>query len=85
MHSGPYHAAIVEVTPLRIRSMAFAVAIFILHAFGDAVSPTIIGMISDASGLAVAIFLAMLFLALGGVTSALAGHFYMKEHAAKAR
>ncbi|KAF0124925.1 MAG: sugar phosphate permease [Elusimicrobia bacterium] len=83
MHSGPYHAAIVEITPLKIRSMAFAVAIFILHAFGDAVSPTIIGIISDSSGLAVAIFLAMLFLAFGGITSALAGYFYMREHAGK--
>ncbi|OGS10774.1 MAG: hypothetical protein A2285_03335, partial [Elusimicrobia bacterium RIFOXYA12_FULL_57_11] len=43
MHSGPYHAAIVETVPVPMRSMAFALAIFILHAFGDAVSPFLVG------------------------------------------
>ncbi|MBI4803565.1 MAG: MFS transporter [Elusimicrobia bacterium] len=79
MHSGPYHAAIVEVNPVNMRSMAFALNIFIIHAFGDAVSPTIIGAVSDAAGLAFAIFLAVIFLFFGGVTSILAGYFYKKD------
>jgi len=78
-HSGPYHAAIVEIVPVNMRSMAFALDIFILHAFGDAVSPTIIGMVSDAWGLAIAIFLAALFLFFGGVTSIFAGYCYKKD------
>lgn len=78
-NSGPYHAAIVEVTPVNMRSMAFALDIFILHAFGDAVSPTIIGMVSDARGLAFAIFLAVMFLFFGGVTSIFAGYYYKKD------
>jgi len=79
IHSGPYHAAIVEIVPVDMRSMAFAVNIFILHAFGDAVSPTIIGMVSDARGLAFAIFAAALFLFFGGVTSIFAGYYYKKD------
>ncbi|MFA6435021.1 MAG: MFS transporter [Elusimicrobiales bacterium] len=78
-HSGPYHAAIVEIIPVEMRSMAFAVDIFILHAFGDAVSPTILGMVSDAGGLGLAIFLAVLVLFFGGVLSIFAGRCYKKD------
>lgn len=78
-HSGPYHAAIVEITAVDLRSMAFALNIFILHAFGDAVSPTLIGMVSDARGLPLAMLLSILFLFFGGVTSILAGHYYKKD------
>ncbi len=84
MHSGPYHAAIVEITPSNVRSMAFALDIFILHALGDALSPTIIGYVSDKIGLLIAIFFAAVYLIFGGFVSILAGKFYMKEHADKA-
>ena len=82
MHSGPYHAAIVETVPVPMRSMAFALAIFILHAFGDAVSPFLVGLVSDAAGLDVAIFLAMVYLLFGGVTSILAGEAYVRREEA---
>ena len=78
-YSGPYHAAIVEITPVNMRSMAFALNIFILHAFGDAISPTLLGMVSDVSGLGFAIFLAVMILFFGGVTSILAGRYYKKD------
>ncbi|MCX5790884.1 MAG: MFS transporter [Elusimicrobia bacterium] len=77
MHSGPYHAAIVETVPVPMRSMAFALAIFILHAFGDAVSPYLVGLVSDAAGLNVAIFLSVLYLFFGGITSIIAGEVYV--------
>jgi len=79
MHSGPYHAAIVEITNVRIRSMAFAMDIFILHAFGDAISPLLIGYISDKIGLLIAIFFAAIYLIFGGITSILAGYFYKRQ------
>jgi len=79
MHSGPYHATIVEVIPVKMRSMAFALDIFILHAFGDAISPVLIGFVSDKLGLLIAIFFSGLYLIFGGITSILAGHFYKKE------
>ena len=84
-HSGPYHAAIVETVPVNMRSMAFALTIFIIHAFGDAVSPFLVGLVSDAAGLSVAIFLAMLYLVFGGVTSILAGEAYEKDFHGKIR
>ncbi len=82
-YSGPYHAAIVETVPVTMRSMAFALNIFILHALGDALSPFLLGVVSDAAGLRAAMFLAMLYLLFGGVTSILAGETYKKDfHAA---
>jgi predicted MFS family arabinose efflux permease len=78
-YSGPYHAAIVETVPVTMRSMAFALDIFIIHALGDAVSPFLLGLVSDAAGLPVAIFIAMVYLLLGGVTSILAGEAYKKD------
>jgi MFS family permease len=82
-YSGPYHAAIVETMPVTMRSMAFALDIFIIHVLGDAVSPFLLGVVSDAAGLPVAMFIAMLYLLCGGVTSILAGEAYKKDfHAA---
>jgi len=78
-YSGPYHAAIVETVPVTMRSMAFALNIFVIHALGDAVSPFLLGVVSDAAGLPVAIFISMFYLLLGGVTSILAGECYKKD------
>lgn len=82
-YSGPYHAAIVEVVPVTMRSMAFAVDIFIIHALGDAISPFLLGVVSDGAGLPFAMFLAMIYLLLGGFISIAAGEAYKKDfHAA---
>ncbi|HBA59381.1 MAG TPA: MFS transporter [Elusimicrobia bacterium] len=78
-YSGPYHAAIVETVPVTMRSMAFALDIFIIHALGDAISPFLLGVVSDAAGLHLAIFLAMLYLFFGGLTSILAGEAYKRD------
>ena len=78
-YSGPYHAAIVETVPATMRSMAFAVDIFIIHALGDAVSPFLLGAVSDRAGLPAAMAISMLYLLLGGATSILAGETYKKE------
>lgn len=84
-YSGPYHAAIVEVVPVTMRSMAFAFDIFLIHALGDAVSPYLLGVVSDSSGLPVAMFLAMIYLLFGGVTSIMAGEAYKKDFHGKPR
>ena len=82
-YSGPYHAAIVEVVPVTMRFMAFALDIFIIHALGDAISPFLLGVISDSAGLPFALFLAMIYLLLGGFISIAAGEAYKKDfHAA---
>ena len=55
MHSGPLNAAIIAVSPGNMRSMAFAAFIFTMHALGDAVSPTLIGALSDQTSLKFAV------------------------------
>ncbi len=56
--------------------MAFAANIFIIHALGDAVSPTLIGLGSDAFGLANAMLVACAALGLGGAFCLLARRRY---------
>lgn len=46
-NTGPSNTAIANVTHPAMRSMAFAVCIFVIHALGDAISPVVIGNISD--------------------------------------
>ncbi|HAM51650.1 MAG TPA: MFS transporter [Nitrospiraceae bacterium] len=51
LNTGPLNTVIVTITKPTIRAMAFAVNIFFIHALGDAVSPTILGWLSDLWGL----------------------------------
>ncbi|MDR0291678.1 MAG: MFS transporter [Elusimicrobium sp.] len=57
---GPLNAAIVDATSRGIRSMAFALNIFIIHLLGDAVSPYVIGKVSDLTNLRMAILVCLL-------------------------
>ena len=49
-----------------MRATAYAANIFIIHALGDAISPAIVGAVSDRAGLATAFWIAPGALALGG-------------------
>ena len=60
---GPISASLVVLSSRRVRSMAFAINIFLIHALGDAISPSVIGKISDIWGLKMA-FLGTLALLL---------------------
>lgn len=51
LNTGPLNTVIVNVSPAKARAMAFAINIFAIHALGDAVSPAVIGSLSDAFGL----------------------------------
>lgn len=66
LNMGPLNSAIVAVTPLEKRSMAFAANIFVIHLLGDAASPTLIGWGSDHFGLTRALLAACLALGVGG-------------------
>ena len=55
LNTGPLNTVIVNVTGPAVRAMAFAVNIFFIHALGDAVSPTILGWLSDRWGLRAAL------------------------------
>ena len=51
LNTGPLNTVIVNVTAPLLRARAFAVNIFIIHALGDAISPAMIGWLSDLWGL----------------------------------
>ncbi len=51
LNTGPLNTAIINVTAPAVRAMAFAVNIFMIHALGDAISPTLMGALSDRWGL----------------------------------
>lgn len=47
-NSGPLNAAILNVSRPNVRATAFAITIFTIHLLGDALSPAIIGQLSDS-------------------------------------
>ncbi len=61
------NAAIINAVHPRIRSTAMSVNIFIVHLFGDAVSPPMIGWISDISDLKTAMMLTPIMIAVGAL------------------
>ena len=69
MPTGAIAAALVATTDEKIRSMAFALNILIIHLLGDAISPTLIGWASDMWNLKVAVFCASLMLLPGAWAS----------------
>ncbi len=49
LSTGPANTALANVTRPAIRSSAFAINIFMIHLLGDAISPNLVGRISDRS------------------------------------
>jgi hypothetical protein len=47
LNTGPVNTILANTTPPAIRSTAFALNIFLLHALGDVISPPIIGRVTD--------------------------------------
>ncbi len=66
LNTGPLNALIVAVTPPGLRARAFGLNIFAIHAFGDALSPALLGLVSDLTNLSTALTLPAFFLAMAG-------------------
>jgi MFS family permease len=64
---GPSNTAIANITSPRVRSSAFALNIFMIHALGDAISPPLIGAIADKSSLGVGFFVVSLMMFFSGL------------------
>jgi len=64
-NTGPANTILANVVSSSIRATAFAINILVIHALGDAISPTIIGFVSDLSDLRTA-FVGVSFLILVG-------------------
>jgi hypothetical protein len=54
-NTGPSNTALANVTAPVVRATAFALNIFIIHIFGDAVSPPLIGVVRDRWSMKVAL------------------------------
>jgi MFS family permease len=62
LNTGPLNTIIVNISHPFHRATAFALNIFIIHALGDAISPSVIGWLSDLSGLRSSLLTAPLFI-----------------------
>jgi len=68
-YSGPMNAMLANCCPVNIRGRGFSLASLMLHLLGDAISPLIIGGISDSTGnLRYGIILVPIAICLGGIT-----------------
>jgi hypothetical protein len=66
-NTGPTNTALANVTHPAVRSSAFALNIFVIHALGDAISPTVIGYIASISSMNVGLFVVSLMILVGGL------------------
>jgi MFS family permease len=68
-NTGPSNTIIANVTHPALRASAFAFNILIIHAFGDVVSPLVIGAITDASGknMNIAFLVVSVLVLIGGI------------------
>lgn len=81
LNTGPLNTVIVNVTRSGARAMAFAVNIFLIHLLGDAISPTIIGWLSDRHGLRAALMTTPLAVAVAAVFCLLCCRFIADDMA----
>ena len=64
---GPLNAAMANVLPADLRARGVAATTMVIHLFGDAASPWLIGVASDAVGLTAPVLVAGSMLAVAGV------------------
>lgn len=65
--TGPLNAAIVNSIGASIRSTAIALNLFVIHALGDAFSPHLIGLVSDATNLRIGLSITLFALTASGI------------------
>ncbi len=66
-NTGPSNTIIANVTTPAVRATAFALNIFVIHAFGDAISPPVIGWVADHWGLPTGFVVVSGMMVVGGV------------------
>lgn len=65
LYTGPGNTILANVVRSDIRGTAFAINVLIIHALGDAISPAIIGVVSDSTSLQFAFVLTSAMIAVG--------------------
>jgi predicted MFS family arabinose efflux permease len=81
LNTGPLNTVILNVTNPAVRAMAFAVNIFFIHALGDAVSPSILGWLSDRWDLRSALLITPCAMVLAGLFCFVCGRFVVQDMA----
>lgn len=66
VYTGPMYTMLANVTTPEVRATAFAWNILLIHALGDAISPTILGSVADASSLQTSFVVSSALLVAGG-------------------
>jgi len=66
-NTGPSNTALANVTPPSIRATAFALNILIIHAFGDALAPLLIGWVADRTNMNIAFLVVSATMLLAGL------------------
>ncbi len=67
LSTSPINAQIVNCVPVAVRATASAAAIFCIHLFGDAISPSLVGAISDHSNLKLGLSIFSFFIFLSAL------------------
>ena len=67
LNTGPSNAALANVAGPKIRATAFALNILIIHLFGDAISPPLLGLIAGRSNMNAAFLVISLAMLVSGV------------------
>ncbi len=67
LSTGPINVVLVNVVPVAMRATAMAVSIFAIHLFGDAISPTILGIAADLAGWPAAALIVPIVIGVSGV------------------
>lgn len=68
MSTGPVNTVLVNCVGPAMRTTGFALSILVTHLFGDALSPSLIGVVSDRSSLQRSVLLVPLAFALAGLS-----------------
>jgi sugar phosphate permease len=80
LSTGPINAAIVNMVAATERATAIALEVFVIHLLGDALSPPLIGALSDHSSLAQAVKIVPMAVLIGGCIWALAARAPPRGH-----
>ena len=82
LNTGPSNAALANVAAPKIRATAFALNILIIHLFGDAFSPPLLGFVAGRTSLNVAFFIVAVVSLTSGVIWLLGMKFLDRDTAA---
>jgi MFS family permease len=81
-NTGPSNTALANVTMPSVRATAFALNIFIIHAFGDAISPPLIGAIRDRWSMNAGFLVVSLSMLVAGILWFCGAQFLPRDTAA---